>query len=81
MFITKIYLGGGLEISLAGDIRIASSNAKIGLVETKLAIMPGAGGSQLLPRIVGPAIAKELIFTSRILDGHAAQKLGKNQLI
>lgn len=63
-------------MSLAADMRIASTNAKIGLVETKLAIMPGAGGSQLLPRIVGQAIAKELIFTSRVLDGNTAHKLG-----
>lgn len=64
-------------MSLAADIRIASSNAKMGLVETKLAIMPGAGGTQLLPRIVGPAIAKELIFSAKILNASAAQKLGK----
>lgn len=68
-------------MALAADIRIASSNARMGLVETKLAIMPGAGGSQLLPRIVGPSIAKELIFTSRILDGNSAKQLGNaNQL-
>lgn len=42
--------------------------------------MPGAGGSQLLPRIVGPALAKELIFTSRVLDGHSAKQLGKNYM-
>lgn len=66
-----------MEIALASDIRIASSSAKMGLVETKLAIMPGAGGTQLLPRIVGPAIAKELIFAAKIFDGNAAVKLGK----
>lgn len=69
-------LGGGLELALACDIRTSSSNAKIGLVETKLAIIPGAGGTQRLPRIVGPAIAKELIFTGRILSGTEAFHLG-----
>lgn len=69
-------LGGGLELALACDIRTASSEAKMGLVETKLAIIPGAGGTQRLPRIVGTAIAKELIFTGRILDGQQAHELG-----
>lgn len=69
-------LGGGLELALACDIRTASSEAKMGLVETKLAIIPGAGGTQRLPRIVGTAIAKELIFTGRVLDGQQAHQLG-----
>lgn len=68
--------GGGLEMALACDIRIASSTSKMGLVETKLAIIPGGGGTQLLPRLVGPAVAKELIFTGRILDGAQAFKIG-----
>lgn len=74
--IDGIALGGGLELALATDIRVASSEAKMGLVETKLAIMPGAGGTQRLPRIVGPAKAKELIYTARILDGDHAMKIG-----
>ncbi|XP_071449749.1 methylglutaconyl-CoA hydratase, mitochondrial [Hetaerina americana] len=69
-------LGGGLEMALACDIRVASDSAKIGLVETKLAIIPGAGGTQRLSRIAGPAIAKELIFTGRVLDGNEAHQLG-----
>ncbi|KAL1494185.1 hypothetical protein ABEB36_009824 [Hypothenemus hampei] len=69
-------LGGGLEISLACDIRVASTDAKLGLVETKLAIIPGAGGTQRLPRIVGPSVAKELIYTSRIINGKTAFNLG-----
>lgn len=69
-------LGGGLEMALACDIRIASSSSKMGLVETKLAIIPGGGGTQLLPRLVGPAVAKELIFTGRILDGKQAFNIG-----
>ena len=74
--IDGVALGGGLELALASDIRTTASESKMGLVETKLAIIPGAGGTQRLPRIVGPAIAKELIFTGRILDGEEAFKLG-----
>ncbi|VDI21855.1 methylglutaconyl-CoA hydratase [Mytilus galloprovincialis] len=69
-------LGGGLEMSLACDMRTASSNAKMGLVETKRGIIPGGGGTQRLTRVVGPALAKELIFTARMFDGHEAAKLG-----
>ena len=68
-------LGGGLEMALACDLRIASDSAKMGLVETKLAIIPGAGGTQRLPRIVGSALAKELIFTARVLSGQDAVKV------
>jgi len=69
-------LGGGLELALATDIRVASSEATMGLVETKLAIMPGAGGTQRLPRIIGAAKAKELIYTARILVGEQACTIG-----
>ncbi|KAK3715804.1 hypothetical protein RRG08_001145 [Elysia crispata] len=69
-------LGGGLELALACDLRTAASNAKIGLVETGLAIIPGGGGTQRLPRIVGPSKAKELIFTSRVMDGWQALEMG-----
>ncbi|RDD36650.1 Methylglutaconyl-CoA hydratase, mitochondrial [Trichoplax sp. H2] len=69
-------LGGGLEIALACDFRLAASNAKLGLVETKLAIIPGAGGTQRLTRIVGIAQAKRLIFSAKILNGHEAAKIG-----
>ncbi|XP_025835914.1 methylglutaconyl-CoA hydratase, mitochondrial, partial [Agrilus planipennis] len=71
-----IALGGGLEMSLSCDIRVASKSTKIGLVETKLGIIPGAGGTQRLSRIVGPAVAKELIYTGRIVDGTQAYNLG-----
>lgn len=57
--------GGGLELALACDIRLASSNAVVGLTETGLAIIPGAGGTQRLPRVVGIARAKEMIFRAR----------------
>ncbi|KAH8253002.1 hypothetical protein KR032_003129 [Drosophila birchii] len=69
-------LGGGLEMALACDIRTAASNTKMGLVETRLAIIPGAGGTQRLPRILSPALAKELIFTARVFDGAEAKDLG-----
>jgi methylglutaconyl-CoA hydratase len=74
--IDGVALGGGLEIALACDLRVAGADSKIGLPETKLAIIPGAGGTQRLPRIVGVAKAKELIFTARILNGHQAHQYG-----
>lgn len=69
-------LGGGLEMALACDIRVAASSAKMGLVETKLAIIPGAGGTQRLPRTVGVSMAKELIFSGRVVDGTEAKTIG-----
>ena len=68
--------GGGIELALACDLRIASSNVIMGLTETSLAIIPGAGGTQRLPRIVGIAKAKELIFTARRIDAKAALEIG-----
>ncbi|CAF3713409.1 unnamed protein product [Rotaria sordida] len=68
-------LGGGLELALACDIRIAAQTAKLGLTETKLGIIPGAGGTQRLPRIIGPPKAKELIYTGRILNGQQAYEI------
>ncbi|TRY61530.1 hypothetical protein TCAL_01459, partial [Tigriopus californicus] len=70
------YEGGGLEMAIACDLRVAADSAKMGLVETKLAIIPGAGGTQRLPRLVGPALAKELIFTAKVLNGADAAKFG-----
>ncbi|KAI1726154.1 enoyl-CoA hydratase/isomerase domain-containing protein [Ditylenchus destructor] len=69
-------LGGGLELALACDIRIASPNSKLGLPETRWAIIPGAGGTQRLPRLVGIAKAKELIMTGKVLSGKEALDLG-----
>lgn len=69
-------LGGGLEMALACDFRFASSTTKMGLVETKLGIIPGAGGTQRLPRLIGIAKAKELIYTGMILDGNQAFAIG-----
>ncbi|MBC7474757.1 MAG: enoyl-CoA hydratase [Candidatus Sericytochromatia bacterium] len=74
--INGVALGGGTELSLACDIRIASNTAKMGLTETKLAIIPGAGGTQRLPRLVGYGVAKELIFTGRMIDANEALSIG-----
>ncbi len=70
--INGIALGGGTEIALASDIRIAADNAVMGLTETRLAIIPGGGGTQRLPRIIGIGKAKELIFTGRRIDSQEA---------
>ncbi|MGA2228881.1 MAG: enoyl-CoA hydratase-related protein, partial [Syntrophobacteraceae bacterium] len=74
--INGIALGGGTELALACDIRIASESASMGLTETRLAIIPGAGGTQRLPRIVGRGKAKELIFTGRRVDSREAAAIG-----
>lgn len=69
-------MGGGLELALCCDLRVASEQAKIGLTETKLGLVPGAGGTQRLPRIVGPAIAKQMVFTAAVINGHEAYRIG-----
>ncbi|XP_037683141.1 enoyl-CoA hydratase domain-containing protein 2, mitochondrial isoform X7 [Choloepus didactylus] len=69
-------LGGGLELALACDLRVAASSAVMGLIETTRGLLPGAGGTQRLPRCLGVALAKELIFTDRRLSGTQAQALG-----
>jgi len=74
--VNGIALGGGTELALASDIRIASNNASLGLTETRLAIIPGAGGTQRLPRLVGKGKAKELIFTGRRVDAVEALEIG-----
>ena len=56
-------------------MRVASSDARMGLTETKLAIIPGGGGTQRLPRLVGPAVAKELIYTGKMLTGDEAKEV------
>jgi enoyl-CoA hydratase/carnithine racemase len=68
--------GGGMELALACDLRIASSDALMGLTETGLAIIPGGGGTQRLPRIIGIAKAKELIYTARRFDAKTALEIG-----
>lgn len=74
--VNGIALGGGTELALASDIRIASATASMGLTETRLAIIPGAGGTQRLPRLVGKGKAKELIFTGRRIGAAEAAQIG-----
>ena len=69
-------LGGGCEVALACDIRIAAENATFGFPEVSLGILPGMGGTQRLPRLIGPALAKELIFTGRRISAGEAREIG-----
>lgn len=74
--INGIAYGGGTEIALATDIRIASSKASLGLIETRVGVIPGAGGTQRLPRLIGMGKAKELIFTGRVVFAEEALEIG-----
>jgi enoyl-CoA hydratase/carnithine racemase len=74
--VNGIALGGGTELALASDIRVASTNVTMGLTETRLAIIPGAGGTQRLPRLIGRGKAKELIFTGRRIGAQEALEIG-----
>ncbi|WP_071025446.1 enoyl-CoA hydratase-related protein [Peptoniphilus raoultii] len=69
-------LGGGCEIALACDIRLASKNAKFGQPEVGLGIIPGFGGTQRLIRAIGPGYAKEMIFTAKMIDAERAERWG-----
>ncbi len=71
-----VAFGGGCELALACDMRVIAQGATIGLTECALGIIPGAGGTQRLPRLVGPAKAKELIFTARKLSADDALAVG-----
>lgn len=74
--VTGYALGGGCELALTADFRICGDNAKLGQPEIQLGIIPGAGGTQRLPRLVGPAKAKDLIFSGRLVDAEEAQRIG-----
>jgi enoyl-CoA hydratase len=69
-------LGGGLELALCCDLRVADERAKLGLPEVRLGVMPGSGGTQRLPRLVGPARAKEMILMGEILAAADAAVIG-----
>jgi enoyl-CoA hydratase/carnithine racemase len=69
-------LGGGLELALCCDLRVADERAKLGLPEVRLGVMPGSGGTQRLPRVVGMAKAKELILMGGIIDAAEAADIG-----
>ena len=74
--ITGYALGGGCELALACDWRVVAEDAKLGQPEIKLGIIPGAGGTQRLARLVGPARAKDLIMSGRMVDAQEALRIG-----
>lgn len=69
-------LGGGCELALCCDLRLAGDNVKLGQPEILLGIIPGAGGTQRLPRLIGPSRAKDLIFSGRFVSADEAQRIG-----
>jgi enoyl-CoA hydratase/carnithine racemase len=74
--LTGYALGGGCELALCADVRIAADNVRMGQPEILLGIIPGGGGTQRLPRLVGPSVAKDLIFTGRIVSADEALAIG-----
>lgn len=74
--ITGYALGGGCELALCADFRVAADDAKLGQPEMLLGVIPGAGGTQRLPRLIGPAKAKDLIFSGRFVDAEEALAIG-----
>jgi enoyl-CoA hydratase/carnithine racemase len=74
--ITGYALGGGCELALCADVRVCAEDAKLGQPEVLLGVMPGAGGTQRLSRLVGPAKAKDMVFTGRFVDAAEALTMG-----
>jgi enoyl-CoA hydratase/carnithine racemase len=74
--VTGYALGGGLELALCCDFRVAADDAKLGQPEILLGVIPGAGGTQRLPRLVGPTRAKDLVFTGRFVGAEEALAIG-----
>ena len=79
--ITGYALGGGLEVALAADFRVAGEGARLGQPEILLGVIPGAGGTQRLSRLVGPAKAKDIVFTGRMLKAAEAHAIGLVDLV
>jgi len=74
--ITRYALGGGCELAMCADLRYAAEDAQLGQPEIKLGIIPGAGGTQRLPRLVGPARAKDIIYSGRFVSAQEALQIG-----
>jgi enoyl-CoA hydratase/carnithine racemase len=74
--VTGYALGGGCELALCADFRVCADDARLGQPEILLGVIPGAGGTQRLPRLVGPSRAKELIFSGRMVDAEEALRIG-----
>ncbi len=74
--VTGYALGGGCELALTADFRVSADNARWGQPEILLGVIPGAGGTQRLPRLIGPAKAKDLVFTGRMVDADEALAIG-----
>jgi enoyl-CoA hydratase len=74
-------LGGGLEVAMACDLRIAVENARVGQTEINMGLIPGWGGTQRLPRLIGKTKAKELVFSGKMIDAKTAEQLGILNLV
>ena len=74
--VNGLALGGGMEVSMACDLRIVAANAQMGQPEIKLGLLPGAGGTQRLPRLVGAGIAKEIMYTGDPIGAEEAHRIG-----
>ncbi len=74
--VTGYALGGGCELALTADFRVSADNARWGQPEILLGIIPGAGGTQRLPRLIGPALAKDIVYTGRFVDADEALRIG-----
>src|ERR687897_1709696 len=74
--VTGYALGGGFELALTADFRVLGERAKVGVPEIQLGVIPGAGGTQRLPRLIGPARAKDLIFSGRMVEAKEAEEIG-----
>jgi enoyl-CoA hydratase/carnithine racemase len=79
--VTGYALGGGLELALTADFRVAGESARLGQPEILLGVIPGAGGTQRLPRLVGPAKAKDIVFSGRMLKAAEAHAIGLVDLV